>query len=284
MAKKIGFVLVLIFQLATSLWGAEVHLVPRKVLIAVERSSETRWQMGSVRSFVLDVVDQLELGSEVALFEFAEGVTRLAHSRSLTLEHREAVKQRVPQTGSKEPHVNFNIVMNELVRDSQSPCFLVFISRGVSNPSSNHSFVDPLTLLEKRFPVKDGHSVLFVGLSDNIEVAFKRKRPVGNLSFLRLDTHLNRPTLILDRFLYARPKKPTVKPAVPRPIPTRRVVRRIPTEAPRPTSTLTVKPSRTASPTQPPTRSFTPSPKPTRTRTATWANSPSPTLTSSPTI
>lgn len=230
--------------------GQEGQVFPRRVVIAYERAEGTRWQTGSVRSLLLDVIDQLPLGTELVVYEFAEGARQVAHTEALTLEHAKRIKDRIPITGDKASHVNFDVVLEDLRKWSDCPCAVVFATKGVSNPSQGHSFVDPLGLLLGTFPTGQGHALLVVGLGEEMAVRMAGFEPKGGVHFHRLDTRVHKPLILFDSFLFGDRVPPLT------------------TGYPTPTSTQTTEESKDLSPT--PTSTSSPLPTPTFTSTATF--------------
>lgn len=242
--------------------GETVKVLPRRVILVLERSEGTRWVWTSVRSFANDLLDQLDLSREVVLYEFTREPVQAAHTDALTPEQVRLFRERISKTGGKDPFVNFDELFGALRKWNGLPCCVVLLTRGISNPSSGHSFKDVLRLLGEHFPASAGHSVLVVGLSDEIEKSFQRMVAPKEYSFLRLDTRVSGGSpLILEPLLNQRLE------AEPSPVPVQ--VRRIvvtPTSTPTPLPILLpVAPTRSPSPTW----TWTPTSFPTARPTAT---------------
>ena len=294
MKRVMQFIIVVMAAITNSGACEEVEIVPRRIIVALEHTEETRWQMLSIRSFVVDLIDQLPLGSEISILQFGSQVNELAHTASLTAEHRQQMRERVPKVGSRDSHTNLDLLIEALKKRASKPCYTVLVTQGASNPSEGHSFVDLVTLLPKTFPSEKGHAVLLVGLTDDLGKRVERLKDRDEVDYIRLDTRTPRPSIVWGPKLYAQRKilHPTVPPAVPRPIPTRPQPRptRNPSPTPTPTSsptetftrTNTATPTRTASFTPSPSRTFTATPAPTETFTHTTTLTNTPTSTSTP--
>ena len=166
MKRVMQFIIVVMAAITNSGACEEVEIVPRRIIVALEHTEETRWQMLSIRSFVVDLIDQLPLGSEISILQFGSQVNELAHTASLTAEHRQQMRERVPKVGSRDSHTNLDLLIEALKKRASKPCYTVLVTQGASNPSEGHSFVDLVTLLPKTFPSEKGHALPRYGHAD----------------------------------------------------------------------------------------------------------------------
>lgn len=242
---------------------ARQEIIPRRVFIAIENSSNTNWCLHIANSFAMRVIDDIPLGSAVHLYEFASEVTPLGYTDCLTRELIEPLKDRLPRKLSRDSYVNYKGLADVLQARSDHPAAVIVITSGKPCPPPRHPFIDPVSALASVFPDTGAHFVALAGLSDDI---FSTVRPPSHISRIRIDTRTGNLPRLHPNVFYTHLEVPEPTPAhIPTSPPTSTRIPNIPT----PTSTKTRTPSSTP---LPPLASNTPTSSPTPTETA--ASSP----------